>query len=165
MSLRIWLNAKGEQALEQPLQGRADILKVDGKDLRVDTENGCKYVNLYANPIDPASILPAVPKEYIKQVTFVDKYYEGFRSEGIYQHAGGRAMVKTVVKVDTPHYGNNVDTTSVERYQEISISAKSIWALPRIYTKIRQGGIQPSEKWSDGGMAGVTLHEHDLSMM
>ena len=141
MTIRIWLNAAGEKALEAPVQGRADLLKVDERKLRVDNENGCKYVNLNGDPNDPAMVFPTVPSKFIRQVTYVEKYYAGFRTNGLYRHKGATARTDTQER-----YHGHTEIT-LERWQNISISARSIKTLREIYSKVRSGELKPEKDW------------------
>jgi hypothetical protein len=161
MSMKIWLTSKAtSQETQQPDTQPAEKRKLYGGNIETSNESGGKYVTLYLDPINPAVDMPRFTRGHVKMIAFSDKYHEGFRAEGIYTHKGARAVVKTTVRVETPYLGNVHDTTSIERYQEISISAKSIKTLREIYTLIRQGDkLEPQEKWSDGGQSGVTLSE------
>jgi hypothetical protein len=141
MTIRIWLNAKGEKALEAPVQGRADLLKVGERMLRVDAENGCKYVNLNGDPNDPSMVFPTVPREFIQQITYVEKYYTGFRTDGVYRYKGATARTDTQER----HHGHA--NITIERWQTISISAGSIKTLRQIYSKVRSGELKPATDW------------------
>lgn len=161
MSFKIWLTTKaGAQTNPQP----GEKEKLYGATVETSKESGGKYISLYLDPIDPNVDMPRFEHKHIKAVTFSDKYHEGFRPEGMYRHKGGRAMVRTKVDVHNPYCGNQQDTTSIERYQVISISAKSIKTVREIYTLIRQGKgkLEPTEHWSDGGKEGVEILERDM---
>ena len=139
-SMKIWLTDKAVAQTMTQTGGPTDRqpgekIKRYGGRVETSESSGGKYINLYLDPTDPA--------------------------EGMYTHKGAKAKVQTVVNVRSPDFGNTVDTTSIERRQEISISAKSIKALQEIYTLIRQGNLQPTEKWSDGGQSGVSFAETD----
>jgi hypothetical protein len=162
MYMKVWLTPKATSA---GTQQAADKLKLYGVEVQTSKESGGKYVSVYLDPIDPTVDMPRFQRGHVKMIAFSDRYHEGFRPEGVYTHKGARAVVKTIVRVETPYLGNNFDATSIERYQEISISAKSIKTLREIYTQIRQGKIAAVEVWSQGGRPGVELQERDMMSM
>lgn len=165
-SMKIWLTAK---AVAQPTthtcgftdRQPGEKVKLYGRPVETSESSGGKFINLYLDPTDPAIDMPRFVRGQVRVITFTSSYHEGFRPEGMYIHKGAKAKVQTVVNVQSPNFGNNADTSSIERRQEISISAKSIKALQEIYTLIRQGNLQPTEKWSDGGQSGVSFAEID----
>jgi len=154
-SMKIWLTAKADYQLD------ATKPKLYGAAVQTSEQSGGRYVTLYLDPTDPAVDMPRFARGHVRMITYTDAYHEGFRPEGMYEFAGAKAVVKTVVKVETPYMSNKSDTTSIERRQEISISAKSVKTLREIHTRIRQGTLAPTEKWSDGGESGVTFAELD----
>ena len=149
MSIRIWLNAAGVKALEPPQQGRADLLKVGESSLRGDTENGFRYVTLTGDPNDPSTVLTNVPRKFISRVTYVEKYYTGHRTDGKYRHKGA------VARVETREYHHGHANITIERFQNISISAGSIKTLREISSKVRAGELKPDPDWaiSEDGIA------------
>lgn len=152
-TMKIWLKAKAISQINDQKP------KFYGADVRVSEQSGGKFVTLYLDPTDPTVDMPRFSREFVRMITHSDTYHEGFRPEGVYKFASARAVVKTEVRVSTPYGGNASDSTSIERRQTISISAKNIKDLREIYTKIRQGVLSPSEIWSMGGESGVTLNE------
>ncbi len=140
MSIRVWLNSAGEKALEQREPNVTSPLKVGDRLLRADMENGHKYVYLVGSPNDPATVFPQIPRKLIRKVTFVDRFYVGFRTDGVYTHKGATARVET-----RKNYRGQGD--QLEVYQEISISAGSIRAVTEIYKKIRMGELKPCANW------------------
>jgi len=138
MSIRVWLNSAGEKALEQREPNVTGPLKVGDRLLRADMENGHKYVYLVGRLNDPATVFPQIPREFIRKVTYVDRYYKGFRTDGVYQHKGATARTDTK---------KNYHDQQVEVYQEISISAGSIRAAAEIYNLVRSGELKPAENW------------------
>jgi hypothetical protein len=153
MSMKIWLTAK---AVSQAVGTGADS-KLYGTKVETSKESNGRYVTLYLNPIDPAVDMPRFPRGHVKAITFCsDKYYHGFRHEGVYQLKGAKALVKTEVHIHNADWDHKQDASTIARYQEISISAGSIKTLREIYTQIRQGKLQPTETWSNGGREGVS---------
>lgn len=152
MKMMIWLTAKAVADNNG---------KIYGATVNTSNQSGGKYITMYLDPVSPAVDMPRFKRGDVKLIALTETYHEGFRPEGIYVHKGAKAMVKTEVKVDSPYAGNNFDTTSIERRQEISVSAKSIVTLKAMYTMIRQGKLEPTEKWSDGGQSGVSFAETD----
>jgi len=142
MSIRIWLSAAGVDSLDAPQEGRADILKVGDANLRVDTENGCKYVTLNGDPNDPSTAIPAIERKFIRKVTYVEKYYRGFRTDGLYRHKGATA------RVETREHHHSFEDVTIESHQNISISAGSIRTLKEIYSKVRAGELKPESDWA-----------------
>lgn len=165
-SFKIWLSAS---ALQQLTTGneQQEKLKYRGHTVEISKQSGGKYITFHLDPTDPTVDMPCFKRDEIKAITSDDSYYEGFRPEGIYKHRGAKAMVRTNVDVKRPYPSNSMDQTSVERKQDISITAKSLIALRDIYTQIRQGNIKPTEEWSDGGRPGVYIAESQdmMSMM
>lgn len=156
MTFKIWLTTDAVKRLE------GNEPKFHGEKVETSKASSGSYITLYLDLVDPTIDLPRFDHRYIKAVTFSSQYYEGFRPEGMYRHKGGKAMVRTTVRVKTPYCGNQQDATSIERYQEISISAKSIRTAREIYTLIRQRELNPVEHWSDGGEEGVKILERDM---
>ncbi|HEV3245380.1 MAG TPA: hypothetical protein VG102_03405 [Candidatus Paceibacterota bacterium] len=143
MSVRIWLNATGVKALEPPQAGCADLLKVGGSKLRVDRENGCQYVTLSGDVIDPSTVFVNLPRTFIRRVTYLGKYYKGFRTDALYRYKGATARTET-----EEHHHGHADIR-VDRWQNISISAGSIRTLRQIYAKVRSGELkpEPQDEW------------------
>jgi hypothetical protein len=126
--------------METPQQGRANLLKVGESSLRVDTENGRKYITLNGDPNDPSTVFTNVPRRFIRQVTFMDNFYKGFRTDGLYRHKGATA------RVETRESGGNMGAV---QHQNISISAGSIRTLREIYSKVRAGELlKPNIDWA-----------------
>ena len=165
-SFKIWLSAS---ALQQLTAGNEQQDKPKYRGYIVDTskQSDGKYITFYLDPTDPTVDMPRIKRSEVKAITFDDSYHEGFHPEGIYKHRGAKAVVRTNVDVRRPFATNSMDQTSIERKQNISITAKSFIALRNIYTQIRQGNIMPTEEWSDGGCPGVYLTESKdmMSMM
>ncbi|MDP2860186.1 MAG: hypothetical protein Q8N98_00565 [bacterium] len=115
-------------------------------DVKADTSRnaGRKYISIYGDVFDPTTDVPNIPDELIEKVTYKDRIYRGFRTEGVYRHEGAEMVVKTEVKV---HSEMMADTIEREEYQEINVSAPSIEALKAIYTLVRQGKLAPEENW------------------
>lgn len=153
MSTRIWLNATATKLLTKADKKKwdKDVYTLDGTEVESDYKNGEKYISIYADPNDPAASMPVIARKYVKRVSYAANYNEGFRTDGIYRHKGATARVETVVKINTA-FGSN-DTSTKERYQNISISAGSIKTLREIYSKVRTGVLKPAEDW------GVDIYE------
>ncbi len=154
MSVRIFLNKAGEKALTKTDRQKwgKDLYLLELVEIVLDDVSGEKFSAIDVNPFDPAVIIPRIARKYIKRVTiFGQKYFEGFRTDGIYKLKGATAKVETIENHSRPY--NDHDSWHSERYQTISISAGSIKTLREIYTKIRQGALKPDEDW------GVSLSE------
>ncbi len=142
MSLRIWLNARGVKELGPPVSGRADILKAAGQETRVDAEGTNKYAGTMLDVMDPSTLVPRVLHRYVKHVSYVGKWFEGFRADGIYYDRGATARVETVVEL----MGFR-DNRELMTFQKISIRAGSVSGIRKIYSKIRLAQLEPVEPW------------------
>jgi len=152
MSIRIWLKATAEKAIETKQKMYAgnmvDAFYLDGVEVKTDETSGEKYINVYADPSDPADSMrmPRVARKHIKLVTFVTKFHKSFRLDGIYKYKNATARLEVVT-----HYGGGYgpnDPRYEEQYQEVSISAGSVRTLGEIYSKIRTGELEPEQNWS-----------------
>jgi hypothetical protein len=146
MSIRFWLNANAEKATETKQEKKfgemQDVSYLGDLEVR-DDKGGAKYIDLYADPLDPASSMPTIDRKYVKRVSFVDTYHEGFRTDGIYKLKGATARVSTQRR-----FHGGLDTEQEEEvYQQISISAGSVKTLREIYSKVRKGELKPDEDW------------------
>ena len=160
MSTRIWLKSSAEKSLNKSEKKKwdKDVYTLEnGVEVVADDTSGEKYVVVHANPLDPSASMPRVAHKYIKRVTYTDhKYYEGFRTDGIYKLKGATAKVETVENYSRPYHDH--DNGHLERYQSLTISAGSIQTLREIYTQVRQGKLKPSEDW---GTHLVTLEQRE----
>jgi hypothetical protein len=144
MSARIWLKASATRSLvkiDKQKYGK-DVYSLDEVEVETEDSSGKKYISVNADPLDPAASLPTVARKNIKRVSYTEKHFEGFRTDGIYHHKGAKARVETIE--DSEGYG---ETRFNRRYQNISISAGSIKTLREIYTKVRSGELSPTEDW------------------
>lgn len=150
MSARIWLNTSATKSLVKTDKKKwdKDVYTLDEVEVVTDESSGEKYISVNADPLDPAASMPKVAHKHIKRVSYTDKFFEGFRTDGVYRHKGATARLETVE--DSEGYG---EARFDRRYQRISISAGSIKTLREIYTQVRQGKLKPTEDW------GVGLHE------
>lgn len=150
MSIRIWLSAAGTKAVETEEKTRGssgesyEVYHLDDFEVDTDKSSREKYINIYADPLDPTASMPRITRKYVKRVSYTDKYFEGFRTNGIYCHKGATARVETIE--DT--VGGFGDDLFERRYQTISISAGSIRTLREIYAKIRSGEMKVEQNWS-----------------
>lgn len=150
MSVRFWLNAKGKEALETERKLKhgemQDVSFLDGIEVRTNDKGGTEYIECYVDPFDPASSMPSIDRKYVKRVSSVDTYREGFRTDGIYKMKGATARVTSERGF---HRGGSFDNeVHVDYYQQISISAGSVKTLREIYSKVRTGELKPVEDWS-----------------
>ena len=147
MSTRIWLNATATQSLTKTDKKKwdKDVYTLDGVEVETDDKSGEKYISIYADPNDPAASMPVIARKHVKRVSYTDKYYEGFRTDGIYRHKGATARVETIEQTHTAFGANDVSIT--ERYQTLSISAGSMRTLREIYSKVRTGELKPVADW------------------
>ena len=152
MNIRIWLTSGADRAIETKQEvakyrdnKMEDISRLNGLEVKSDP-SGEKYIELYADPLDPATSVPTIKRTYIKRVSFVDKYSAGFRTDGIYRLKGATARVET----NRSFHGGFDKGQLEETYQYISISAGSIRTLREIYTQVRQGKLKPAEDWGTG---------------
>jgi hypothetical protein len=149
MTYRIWLTEAAKATFvttqEKKYGEMKEITRFSGHEVSFETGTGSPYVQLWGDPIDPTLELPTFPKGKVKKVTFLSKYHVEFRNDGIYRHKGAVARVEMNRRLHTPM--TNGDTTHLEEYQEIQISAGSIRTLREIYTKVRSGTLKPSEDW------------------
>jgi hypothetical protein len=147
MSLRIWLTAAGSKAIEtkqETVYGKIkEVRRLEKLEVRSD-EGSDDYITIYDDPLDPASAIPTVARKYVKRVSFIDKLFAGFRTNGIYKFKGATARIETVE--DTGGLGINQFN---RRYQTISISAGSVKTLREIYIKVRAGELRPKHNWGD----------------
>lgn len=151
MTVRIWLTAAAAKAVETKEEPKPfttskmhDVSRFNGFEVKSD-QAGAVYIDFNVDPFDPASYVPNIGHKYIKRVSFLDKYFEGFRTDGIYKLKGATARVETEERYISA--GNLHESGHEERYQNISISAGSIRTLREIYTLVRQGKLQPTEDW------------------
>ncbi len=151
MTYRVWLSKTAEAnfitAKEKKYSEEREVTRFQGLEVVVDIISGKSYVSIYnIDPIDPTAQYPSFPKGCVSKVTFVGKYFEGFRKDGIYRYKGAIARLETQLKLHTPH--NLEDKRHLEVFQEIQVSAGSVRTLREIYTKVRAGEIQPTKDWS-----------------
>jgi hypothetical protein len=147
MSTRIWLNASATASLVKTNKKKwdKDVYTLNDVEVVADEPSGQKYISVNADPLDPAASMPIVARKHIQRVSYSDKYFEGFRADGLYRHKGATARVETVESSEG--YG---EARFDRRYQIISISAGSIKTLREIYTQVRQGKLKPAENWGVG---------------
>ncbi|OGH90381.1 MAG: hypothetical protein A2469_01220 [Candidatus Magasanikbacteria bacterium RIFOXYC2_FULL_40_16] len=136
MSIYIWLRPDAVEKLED--LKKQGILRVG---VELDNRTGKPYVSLYWDIIDPAAPDLSVPQEIVERVTIRETIYRGFRTEGLYRHCEVELMVKTGVKSKGP--GDCVEC------QEVSASAPDVDQLRGAYSLLRQGKLQPCERWED----------------
>jgi len=150
MSTRILLKKSADESMTKTEKRKwdKDVYLLEGVEAVADETTGEKYIVIHADPLDPAASMPRVARKYIKRVTYTEeKYFEGFRTDGVYKLRGATARVDTIEVVHAPGWQNVNDTTTISRHQTISISAGSIRTLREIYTKVRQGTLKPVEDW------------------
>ena len=147
MTFRIWLKKTVEQSLENE-QGQKCNAEEDGASyfngvvVETNKASGERFITIYADPLNPTASMPRIDHKHVKRVSWSDKYFEGFRTDGIYRYKGATARVETIKDTD------GVGETLFERhYQEISISASSIRTLRVIYTKVRTGELKVEQDW------------------
>jgi len=139
MTTRFWLRTP--LSLEEKVDGRADLLK--GTRTRVDYENGKPYVPMSGDVMGPVPALPTIPAGLVRVITYIGMIQNGFRSDGIYRYKGAEARLTT----ETQEVGHRDAGTTV-KVQTMVISAGSVRTLREIYSKIRSGELEPTEKWA-----------------
>jgi hypothetical protein len=136
MSIRFWLSPKGVAAIEEK-GGKKYILEV----LRVNDVDGIWYTDIGGDAIDPSMVIPAIPREFIRKVTYIEDFHSGFRTDGLYRHKGATARIET----HEVHRGHAEITVS--RWQTIFVSARSVRTLRQIYSMVRSGELKPDVNW------------------
>ncbi len=149
--LYFWLKAADEDVdlkivslQEQGLLGNVRV--------EADWQTGKKYISFHGDFPNPVSEIPNFPVELIEKVTFKDRIYCGFRTEGIYRHDGATLMMRTEVAIHS-EIGHAAER---EFWQDISVSAPNVVALAAIYSLVRQGMLAPEENWEQPAPAKST---------
>ncbi len=132
---------------EADFREEKEVTRLQGMKVLTDNMTGTPYISVNFDPIDPTNEPPTFPKGSVRKVTFTGKYFDGFRNDGIYRHKGATAYLKLVRSLKAPSPYNTEDTTHLEIFQEIQITAGSVRTLREIYTKVRTGEIKPTEDW------------------
>ena len=136
-SIRIYLKKCAEDFIREG-EGGKNQKSFYGYQVRED-QDGALYVSP-ANFTDPTIPLPKISPMLIAKVTFLGGLSQNslFRNEGVYRF--GRAVMSLQNSI-------NPNTTPPLGYQAIRIVAPGMTSLRQIYTKVRQGKLEPSEDW------------------
>jgi hypothetical protein len=121
------------------------------------------YIDTGLDFLDPATPDPSDDLADIIEEVTVEKYRIdcGFRTDGVYNHRGAVLVVQTHEQV----YGTpSENPTQIERmiWQEISIRAMSVQALRSIYSKFRQGSLQPTEDWEANAKSALPVKHVEI---
>ena len=93
-------------------------------------------LQIHDDIMSPATPLPQIPAKFIKAVSYIGSIEAGFRCDGIYKH--GRAVLEA-----------HMDSHEGVRNQRITIRAPGIKSARAIYNQVRQGTLDPHQKWSE----------------
>lgn len=143
MGLRFWLSEKDEPSLNKPQVMDAlteeDLNFMRSHQVKQDSNSGAKYIEVFVDPMNPGSPIPGkIGHGDVSHVSYVDVYYTGFRTDGIYKL--GSATARVVMEV-------RFAETMPVHYQRIEISAQNVQELREIYSHVRSGKLQPTEDW------------------
>lgn len=127
-----------------PTPESSEVLKKTATQLSIDAGSSRAFVQYNFDPLDPTIMLPVLPiaEHELEQVTCRLIVYDSFSQEGIYRENGVTLQVKTVVDVQGIGDGSRVLIC-----QQFNFSAPNIEALRTVYTRVRQGDLDPIEPW------------------